>query len=119
MEGKGPERLELERSIERTEPVDESQTTPFHLQGVSSRGSQSERTAFGSSKPSLARWRYKPSWFKQKMRDGDRRRRRSRKRSWRWRSIFPVVNGEESGGGGYFGFRVTEREGIVKVGTWE
>lgn len=78
MEGKGPERLELERSREITEPAgeSESQTTPFHLHGVSSLGSQSERTPFGSSKPSLAIWRNNPSLFRQRMREGDRKARR-------------------------------------------
>lgn len=57
MEGKGPEMLELERSRDVTDAVVGSQTTPYQLQGVSSRGFQLERTAFGSSKPNLALWR--------------------------------------------------------------
>lgn len=57
MEGKGPEMLALERSRELTDAVVGSQTTPYQLHGVSSRGFQLESAAFGSSNPNLALWR--------------------------------------------------------------
>lgn len=90
--GNGPERLELERSSETTEPVAGSQTTPFHLQGVASLGLQLARAELGSSKPSLACWRYRPSWFRQRMRGGDVRIDRRRNMGmWWWCSIFPAA----------------------------
>lgn len=100
-EGKGPERLELERSRETTE-AEESQTTPFHLHGVWSSGFQLERMALGSSKLSLACRRYSPSWFRERMRDGERktRRRRKKRRWWLECCMVAAVVGLVLSGGG-------------------
>lgn len=76
--GKEPARLALERSTELTERVTELHDIPFHKHGVSSLSFQFARNRSGSSRLSLTRCKYSPSWFRQRINDGDEKRKKKK-----------------------------------------